>query len=80
MWKTNHNSLTREFKFNDYKRTLEFVNKVGRLAEDANHHPEISFGYGFANIALTTHSENKITDKDVELSEQIDQLIRGGAE
>ena len=74
MWKEENNSLTREFKFADFKTALEFVNRVGVLAEAANHHPDIELGWGRVKIILTTHSEGKITDKDHNLAEQIDEI------
>ncbi len=74
MWKEANNSISREFKFADFKTALEFVNNVGELAEQANHHPDIELGWGRVKVALTTHSENKVTDKDRKLAEAIDRL------
>ncbi len=66
--------MVREFKFKDFKRALEFVNKVGELAEEANHHPDIELGWGRVKVSLTTHSEGKVTDKDLNLAAEIDKL------
>jgi 4a-hydroxytetrahydrobiopterin dehydratase len=77
MWKENQNLLTRKFKFDDFKQALEFVNKVGELAEQANHHPDIRLGYGYAQISLMTHSDGSVTEKDKSLSRQIDLLLEG---
>ena len=74
MWQEEDNLLTKEFKFADFKTALDFVNKVGALAEKANHHPDIELGWGRVKIALTTHSEGKITDKDYKLAEAIDEI------
>ena len=74
MWQEEDNLLTKEFKFADFKTALDFVNKVGALAEKANHHPDIELGWGRVKIALTTHSEGKITDKDHKLAEAIDEI------
>lgn len=73
-WTEENNSLTREFKFADFKQALEFVNKVGELAEKANHHPDIELGWGRVKVSLTTHSTGKVTDKDRTLAKQIDSL------
>ncbi len=75
MWNEENNRLVQELKFPDFKSALTFVNKVGALAEQANHHPDISFGWGYVRIALTTHSEGKVTDKDRQLSQSIDELV-----
>lgn len=75
MWTEADNKLIRRFKFDDFVEALAFVNKVGELAEKANHHPDISLGWGYAEISLTTHSENGVTDKDRALAKEIDRLV-----
>jgi 4a-hydroxytetrahydrobiopterin dehydratase len=73
-WREENSTLIREFEFADFKTALEFVNKVGQLAEAANHHPDIELGWGRVKVSLTTHSEGKVTDKDHRLASQIDQI------
>lgn len=74
-WKTTNNKLEREFTFSDFKQALQFVNKVGELAEAMNHHPDILlFGYKKVKITLTTHTEGKITNQDYSLAEKIDHI------
>ncbi len=67
-------ALKKRFTFKDFSSALDFVNKVGELAEKANHHPDINFGWGYAEIWLTTHSEHKVTVKDHELAAKIDEV------
>lgn len=74
MWGEQDNYLVREWKFANFKEALDFVNKVGELAEAANHHPDIEFGWGRVQVKLRTHSEDAITDKDHNLAAQIDAL------
>lgn len=74
MWQETDNKLTKRFKFKDFSEALAFVNKVGELAEAAQHHPDITFGWGYAEITLTTHSEGKVTAKDRDLAQRIDEL------
>lgn len=74
MWQEENNSLVREFGFKDFRAALDFVNKVGELAEKANHHPDIELGWGRVKVKLTTHSEGKVTDKDRNLAEEIDTI------
>lgn len=74
MWEEENNSLVREFGFKDFRAALDFVNKVGELAEEANHHPDIELGWGRVKIRLTTHSEGKVTDKDRNLAKEIDAV------
>lgn len=74
MWQEFDNKLTRKFNFKNFAEALAFVNKVGKLAESANHHPDMSFGWGYVEITLTTHSAGKVTDKDKKLAQQIDNI------
>jgi 4a-hydroxytetrahydrobiopterin dehydratase len=66
--------LEREFTFPDFASALAFVNRVGALAEAANHHPDIYLAWGKVRITLWTHTANGITDKDHKLAKQIDDL------
>ncbi len=73
-WAEQDGRLVKEFKFADFKSALGFVNKVGALAEKANHHPDIELGWGRVKVLLFTHSEQKITEKDKQLAREIDKL------
>lgn len=73
-WTTKNSKLYKRFEFEDFARALDFINKVGELAEKETHHPDISFGWGYAEISLFTHSENAITNKDRELADAINQI------
>ncbi len=73
-WIENKHKLEKEFGFADFKTALEFVNRVGQVAEDMNHHPEIWFTWGKVIIHLTTHSAGGVTQKDWELSRLIDSI------
>ncbi len=66
--------LYREFTFENFREALSFVKKFGELAEKANHHPDIAFGWGYVKVWLTTHSNGGVTEKDHELATQIDQI------
>lgn len=74
MWNDNNNKLTKTFSFADFQTALAFVNKVGELAERANHHPDIELSWGKVVIHLSTHSAGGITDKDQQLAKEIDLL------
>ncbi len=73
-WRAENEMLRRRFTFPDFAASLDFVNKVGELAEAADHHPDITFGWGYAEIALTTHDRGGITDVDFALAKQIDSI------
>jgi len=63
--------LQKEFKFKDFQLALEFVNKVGKIAEANMHHPDIEFGWGFAKILIWTHAINGLSDNDFFLAAKI---------
>lgn len=63
--------LEKTFKFEDFKSALEFVNKVGAIAEAEGHHPNIDFGWGFAKVMLWTHAIDGLSDNDFYLAAKI---------
>ena len=73
-WQVQKGELVKTFTFSDFKGSLAFVNKVGELAEKAGHHPDISVNYNLVTLALSTHSEGGVTEKDFQLAKEIDAL------
>ena len=55
---------------------MRFVNRVGRLAEAANHHPDILITYDKVRLGLTTHDEGGLTEKDFRLARRINKLVK----
>lgn len=74
MWQEIDGNLVKEFKFSNFKMALEFVNKIGVLAEKEQHHPDIELGWGRVKVSLTTHEQNGITIKDRKIAELIDKI------
>jgi 4a-hydroxytetrahydrobiopterin dehydratase len=74
-WKTvNEHHLTRAFTFPDFKQALAFVNRVGEVAEQQGHHPDILLTWGKAEITLWTHKIDGLTRSDFIMAAKIDQL------
>ena len=73
-WNEIENTITKTFEFNSYLDGIDFVNAVANVAEQENHHPDISIGYCKVTISLTTHDAGKITEKDYKLAKLIDDL------
>lgn len=72
-WKTEDKKLVKEFELKNFEDAVSFVNQIMPLAEASDHHPDILIhSYKKVKVMLFTHSENKITDKDYALAEQID--------
>jgi 4a-hydroxytetrahydrobiopterin dehydratase len=74
MWPKTNGAISKSFDFPDFRTALDFVNKVGALAETANHHPDIQLGWGKVTISLTSHDKGQVTDKDYDLAKEIDAL------
>jgi 4a-hydroxytetrahydrobiopterin dehydratase len=66
--------LVRSYKFPDFRSALAFVNKVGELAEEQGHHPDIALAWGKVEITTWTHAVDGLTESDFILAAKIDRL------
>jgi 4a-hydroxytetrahydrobiopterin dehydratase len=66
--------LVHSYKFPDFKSALAFVNRVGAIAEEQGHHPDILLGWGKVEITTWTHAVDGLTESDFILAAKIDQL------
>lgn len=74
-WKAvNEHHLTKAFSFPDFKQALAFVNKVGAIAEEQGHHPDILLTWGKAEVTTWTHKIDGLTESDFILAAKIDRL------
>ena len=67
--------LRKTFRFKDFKATLDFVNRVGAIAEQEGHHPDISFGWGKATCEIWTHKINGLTESDFVLAAKVNVAV-----
>lgn len=74
-WQREDGALRRSITFDSFLDGIEGVRRIAELAELADHHPDIDIRWRTVNLALSTHSEGGITDKDVELARHIDALF-----
>ena len=72
----NEHHLHRRFDFPDFVKALAFVNKVGEIAEQQGHHPDILLSWGKAEITTWTHKIDGLTESDFILAAKIDQVGR----
>jgi len=70
----NEHHLVRAYKFPDFRSALAFVNKVGEVAEEQGHHPDILLGWGKVEITTWTHAVDGLTESDFILAAKIDRL------
>jgi 4a-hydroxytetrahydrobiopterin dehydratase len=73
-WQIQGGELTRTVTHADFRSALAFVNKVGDLAEEAGHHPDIDIRYNKVRLGLVTHDAGGLTGKDFDLAGSINKL------
>ncbi len=66
--------LKKEFSFPDFQQALDFTVKIGALAEEEGHHPDILLAYGKVEITMWTHKIDGLTESDFILAAKIDEL------
>ena len=66
--------LEKKFIFKDFLESQNFVNEVGKISEQEGHHPDISFGWGYAKIDITTHAIKGLSENDFILAAKIDKI------
>ncbi len=67
--------LEKNLTFKNFIKSQNFIDKVGEIAEKENHHPDISFGWGYAKIIITTHAIEGLSENDFILAAKIDQIF-----
>jgi 4a-hydroxytetrahydrobiopterin dehydratase len=75
-WERDGDELVKTETEKDFASALAFINRVGELAEQMNHHPDIEIRWNKVTLRLSTHSAGGITTNDLELAERIDGLSR----
>ncbi|MBA2493346.1 MAG: 4a-hydroxytetrahydrobiopterin dehydratase [Acidobacteria bacterium] len=73
-WKIASGNLYKRFSFPNFAESLVFVNRVGAIAETQDHHPDICFGWGYAEFSITTHDAGGLTQNDFALAKEIDEI------
>jgi 4a-hydroxytetrahydrobiopterin dehydratase len=73
-WEIVSGELVKTFQFKDFRAALGFVNRVGELAEEASHHPDIDIRYNRVRLGLSTHDAGGITVKDFDLAARVEKL------
>jgi 4a-hydroxytetrahydrobiopterin dehydratase len=71
-WEIIDKQLSKTYKFPDFVTALAFVKRVGAIAEEAVHHPDIELSFGKVVVKTTTHDAGGLTEKDYDLAARID--------
>ena len=66
--------LEKNFKFQNFLESQNFINEVGNIAENQKHHPDISFGWGYAKVKIFTHKIKGLVESDFILAAKIDKI------
>jgi 4a-hydroxytetrahydrobiopterin dehydratase len=69
--------LEKTYKFKDFREALDFTNKVGELAEEQGHHPDIYLAWGQVKLTIWTHKIDGLTESDFIFAAKADQLLQG---
>lgn len=71
----NEHHIEKAFLTADFKSALDFVSRIGAIAEQEGHHPDICFGWGKVNVTLFTHKIKGLTESDFILAAKIDEAF-----
>ena len=74
-WQLADNVIKKQYVFESFMPAIEFVNRVAQLAEEADHHPDITINYRRVTMALSTHSAGGLTANDFDLAPKIDGAV-----
>lgn len=68
-------TLVREYKFKSFSGAIDFVNRLAKLAEERDHHPDILVKYNVVMLTFYTHTAGGVTEKDIRLAAETDELF-----
>ena len=78
-WRLDEQTLTREFRFKNFRDAMAFANQVADIAEAQNHHPDLLISYSRVTLTLTTHKIGGLSQNDFIVAARIDQLPAAAA-
>ena len=73
-WEASGQQIEKEYRFRDFRESIAFVNRVAERAEAADHHPDLTIRWNRVRVTLSTHSVGGLTDKDVALAGEIENV------
>ncbi len=74
-WRLAGKRIVRTWRFDDFAHALAFVNRVGALAENRNHHPDVVLRWGHVRLSITTHDAGGLTEKDFDLAGAVSRIV-----
>jgi 4a-hydroxytetrahydrobiopterin dehydratase len=76
-WELEGEAIVKQFKRGDFSGSVDFVNQITPVANELNHHPDLSISWDTVTVLATTHSQGGLTDSDFELARRIDATAGG---
>ena len=73
-WERQDDAIARVFETADFVGSVDLVNRIAPVAEEMNHHPDLSISWNRVTVSLSTHSQGGLTDSDFALAGRIDEL------
>ncbi len=73
-WAREGDAIKKQFQLEDFKGSVDFVNRLTPAAEEMNHHPDLEISWNKVTVSLSTHSEGGLTENDFQLASKIDAL------
>ena len=73
-WDVGPDKLVRRIEFADFPTAVRFVDALAPIAEQRQHHPDLTISWRTVTVELTTHDSDGVTDKDVELARELDTI------
>jgi 4a-hydroxytetrahydrobiopterin dehydratase len=74
-WEYEKKAITRTVEFEEFNDAIDFVNDLAEIAEEAQHHPDITIRHTKVTLKLTTHDAGGVTELDIELAQRVDNLV-----
>jgi 4a-hydroxytetrahydrobiopterin dehydratase len=74
-WEYEKKAITRTVEFEEFADAIDFVNDLAEIAEEAQHHPDITIRHTKVSLKLTTHDAGGVTNLDIELAQRVDNLV-----
>jgi 4a-hydroxytetrahydrobiopterin dehydratase len=74
-WSKRAETIVRTFQFEGFSKSITFVNRIAGKAQKCNHHPDIDVRFNKVTLTFTTHDEGGITEKDLLLARQCDEVL-----
>ncbi len=75
-WRLSGKRIVRVVRYEGFMPGVELLNEIAKIAEEMDHHPDVTISYGRMRVSLTTHDAGGLTDLDFKLAARIEEVLR----